>query len=570
MKKPVIEFKDFSFRYKSQNEPTLHDINLTIYEGEKVLILGPSGSGKSTIGNCINGLIPFSYEGEIKGSLKVSGIETQEANIFTISNHVGTVLQDSDAQFVGLSVGEDIAFSLENDAVARSIMLEKVKNVATIVSMQDFLEQVPYNLSGGQKQKVSLAGIMHNDVSTLLFDEPLAALDPAMGMTAIDLIDKIQKEHNKTVVIIEHRLEDVLYRHIDRIILVNDGRIILDTTPDELLSSDLLVQSGVREPLYISALKHAGVIFEKGEHLDNIEEIDFDKYKSKVIDSFHVVKHNSSKQEQEVIVEVKDVSFKYSSRNNYALENVSFKIHKGEKVSIVGKNGAGKSTIAKLICGIIRPIKGEVLINGKNYLNLSISEIGHLIGYVMQNPNQMLVKDMIRDEIALALTLNNYDQSTIDERVEKVLKMTGLYSMRNWPVSVLSYGQKKRVTIASILVLEPELIILDEPTAGQDLKHYTEIMNFIDDLNKKSNIAIIFITHDMHLAIEYTDRAIVFADGKCIGDDAVYKILSNDEIIEKANLKKTSIVTLAQKCGLDPEKYIHYFIDVEKKERENG
>ena len=570
MKKPVIEFKDFSFRYKSQNEPTLHDINLTIYEGEKVLILGPSGSGKSTIGNCINGLIPFSYEGEIKGSLKVSGIETQEANIFTISNHVGTVLQDSDAQFVGLSVGEDIAFSLENDAVARSIMLEKVKNVATIVSMQDFLEQVPYNLSGGQKQKVSLAGIMHNDVSTLLFDEPLAALDPAMGMTAIDLIDKIQKEHNKTVVIIEHRLEDVLYRHIDRIILVNDGRIILDTTPDELLSSDLLVQCGVREPLYISALKHAGVIFEKGEHLDNIEEIDFDKYKSKVIDSFHVVKHNSSKQEQEVIVEVKDVSFKYSSRNNYALENVSFKIHKGEKVSIVGKNGAGKSTIAKLICGIIRPIKGEVLINGKNYLNLSISEIGHLIGYVMQNPNQMLVKDMIRDEIALALTLNNYDQSTIDERVEKVLKMTGLYSMRNWPVSVLSYGQKKRVTIASILVLEPELIILDEPTAGQDLKHYTEIMNFIDDLNKKSNIAIIFITHDMHLAIEYTDRAIVFADGKCIGDDAVYKILSNDEIIEKANLKKTSIVTLAQKCGLDPEKYIHYFIDVEKKERENG
>lgn len=570
MKKPVIEFKDFSFRYKSQNEPTLHDINLTIYEGEKVLILGPSGSGKSTIGNCINGLIPFSYEGEIKGSLKVSGIETQEANIFTISNHVGTVLQDSDAQFVGLSVGEDIAFSLENDAVARSIMLEKVKNVATIVSMQDFLEQVPYNLSGGQKQKVSLAGIMHNDVSTLLFDEPLAALDPAMGMTAIDLIDKIQKEHNKTVVIIEHRLEDVLYRHIDRIILVNDGRIILDTTPDELLSSDLLAQSGVREPLYISALKHAGVVFEKGEHLDNIEEIDFDKYKSKVINSFHKVKHNSSKQEQEVIVEVRDVSFKYSSRNNYALENVSFKIHKGEKVSIVGKNGAGKSTIAKLICGINRPIKGEVLINGKNYLNLSISEIGHLIGYVMQNPNQMLVKDMIKEEIALALTLNSFDQATIDDRVEKVLKMTGLYSMRNWPVSVLSYGQKKRVTIASILVLEPELIILDEPTAGQDLKHYTEIMNFIDDLNKKSNIAIIFITHDMHLAIEYTDRAIVFADGKCIGDDAVYKILSNDEIIEKANLKKTSIVTLAQKCGLDPEEYIHYFIDVEKKERENG
>ncbi|MGN1405069.1 MAG: ABC transporter ATP-binding protein [Erysipelotrichaceae bacterium] len=570
MKKPVIEFKDFTFRYKSQNEPTLHDINLTIYEGEKVLILGPSGSGKSTLGNCINGLIPFSYEGEIKGSLKVSGIETKEANIFTLSNHVGTVLQDSDAQFVGLSVGEDIAFSLENDAVPRKDMLVKVDAVARIVSMQDFLDQVPYNLSGGQKQKVSLAGIMHDDVDTLLFDEPLAALDPAMGMTAIDLIDRIHKEHNKTVVIIEHRLEDVLYRHIDRIIMVNDGRILLDTTPDELLSSDTLKENGVREPLYISALKNAGIKFKPGDHLDNVEEIDFLKYKEAIKQSFKSVKLSKTRHFEEKVIEVKDVTFKYSSRNKYALKNVSFDIHKGEKVSIIGKNGAGKSTVAKLICGIIRPQSGEIKIKGQNYLNMSISQIGKLIGYVMQNPNQMLVKDMIKDEIALTLMLNNFEQSEIDKRVEKVLKMTGLYSMRNWPVSVLSYGQKKRITIASILVLEPEVIILDEPTAGQDLKHYTEIMSFIDELNRSSDIAIVFITHDMHLAIEYTDRAIVFADGECIADDTVYKVLSDDEIIEKASLKKTSIVTVAQKCGIDPEEYIHYFIDYERRERENG
>ena len=525
MKKPVIEFKDFSFRYKSQNEPTLHDINLTIYEGEKVLILGPSGSGKSTLGNCINGLIPFSYEGEIKGSLKVSGIETKEANIFTLSNHVGTVLQDSDAQFVGLSVGEDIAFSLENDAVPRKDMLVKVDAVARIVSMQDFLDQVPYNLSGGQKQKVSLAGIMHDDVDTLLFDEPLAALDPAMGMTAIDLIDKIHREHNKTIVIIEHRLEDVLYRHIDRIVMVNDGRILLDTTPDELLSSDTLRENGVREPLYISALKNAGIKFKPGDHLDNVNEIDFSKYKDDIKKSFKSVKLSEPRHSDEKVIEVKDVSFKYSSRNKYALKNVSFDIHKGEKVSIIGKNGAGKSTVAKLICGIIRPQSGEINIKGKNYISMSISQIGRLVGYVMQNPNQMLVKDMIKDEIALTLTLNNFEQSVIDERVEKVLKMTGLYPMRNWPVSVLSYGQKKRITIASILVLEPEVIILDEPTAGQDLKHYTEIMSFIDELNRKSDIAIVFITHDMHLAIEYTDRAIVFADGECIADNTYYSAL---------------------------------------------
>lgn len=569
MKKPVIEFKNFSFRYKSQNEFTLHDIDLTVYSGEKVLILGPSGSGKSTLGNCINGLIPFSYDGEIKGSCKVSGIETREANIFTLSNHVGTVLQDSDAQFVGLSVGEDIAFSLENDAVPRSEMLGKVDAVAGIVGMEEFLAALPYSLSGGQKQKVALAGIMHNQVETLLFDEPLAALDPAMGMSAIDLIDQIHKEHDKTVLIIEHRLEDVLYRHVDRIILMNDGRIQLDTTPDALLSSDILKQNGIREPLYISALKIAGVRFGENEHLDNIDELDFDKYKDAVTRAFQSVTLSQPRPKGEKIVEVSHVSFGYD-RERLVLDDVSFDICRGEKISIVGKNGAGKSTAAKLICGIIRPQKGEVRINGQDYSALSIREIGRMVGYVMQNPNQMLVKDIIKDEVGLAMSLNGFDEKLIEERTEQALRMCGLYSMRNWPVSVLSYGQKKRVTIASILVLQPDVIILDEPTAGQDHKRYTEIMSFIDRLNREYNITIVFITHDMHLAIEYTDRSIVFADGRCIADDAVFKVLSNDDIISRANLKRTSLVTLADRCGIEAEQYIHYFIDSERREREHG
>ena len=569
MKTPVIEFKDFSFRYKTQNEFTLHDINLTIYRGEKVLILGPSGSGKSTIGNCINGLIPFSFDGEIKGSCKVSGIETREANIFTISNHVGTVLQDSDAQFVGLSVGEDIAFSLENDAVPRSEMLGQVDAVAGIVGMEGFLADLPYSLSGGQKQKVSLAGIMHNDVETLLFDEPLAALDPAMGMSAIDLIDQIHKQHDKTVLIIEHRLEDVLYRHVDRIILINDGRITLDTTPNDLLRSDILKQNGIREPLYISALKNAGIRFGPDEQLDDVQKLDFDKYRDAVVGAFQGVPLSEPKTPGEKIIEVDHVTFAYN-HERLALDDVSFDIRRGEKISIVGKNGAGKSTAAKLICGIIRPQQGEVRINGKDYRAMSIREIGRMVGYVMQNPNQMLVKDMIKDEVSLAMTLNGFDEATIQERMESVLRMCGLYSMRNWPVGVLSYGQKKRITIASILVLQPDVIILDEPTAGQDYKRYTEIMNFIEVLNRDYNITIVFITHDMHLAIEYTDRSIVFADGKCIADDAVFKVLSNDDIISRANLKQTSLVTLAEHFGIDPEQYIHYFIDAERRERDNG
>jgi len=564
MKKPVIEFKDFSFRYKSHNEFTLHDINLTIYSGEKVLILGPSGSGKSTLGNCVNGLIPFSYDGEIKGSCKVSGIEVREANIFTISNHVGTVLQDSDAQFVGLSVGEDIAFSLENDAVPRPEMLEKVDAAAKIVDMDGFLEAIPYSLSGGQKQKVSLAGIMHNkDVETLLFDEPLAALDPAMGMSAIDLIDQIHKNHEKTILIIEHRLEDVLYRHVDRVILVNEGRILLDLTPDALLRSDTLRQNGIREPLYLSALKNAGVHFDEDEHLDSLEELDFAKYRDAVTAAFQNSALSAPKPKGEKIIEVSHVSYRYG-KERLALDDVSFEICRGEKISVIGKNGAGKSTAAKLICGIIRPQEGTVRLNGQDYTALSIREIGRMVGYVMQNPNQMLVKDMIRDEVSLALTLNDFEPSAIEERCEKVLRMCGLYSMRNWPVGVLSYGQKKRVTIASILVLQPDVIILDEPTAGQDYRRYTEIMQFIDTLNREYNITIVFITHDMHLAIEYTDRSIVFADGRCIADDAVFRVLSNEDVISRANLKQTSLVTLAERCGIDPEHYIHYFIDCER------
>ena len=564
----IIEFHDFGFRYQSQTEQTLHDVNLTIYQGEKVLILGPSGSGKSTLANCINGLIPFSYEGEISGSCKVAGIETKESSIFQLSKHVGTVQQDSDAQFVGLSVGEDIAFSLENDEVPRKDMLPMVLEAAKTVGMEDYLMEPPFNLSGGQKQKVALAGILHDHAEILLFDEPLAALDPAMGMTTVDLIDQIHKKENATVIIIEHRLEDVLYRHIDRIILVNEGTIQMDTTPDELLRSDVLKKNGIREPLYIAALKHAGIRFGKDEHLDNINELAIDRYKEKIQQEMKTARPYVPAEKGEELLKAEHVDFAYEERQ--VLSDVSFTVCRGEKIAIIGKNGAGKSTMAKLLCGIIRPVSGSIMVQGVNYLPLTIKEIGRKIGYVMQNPNQMLVKDMIRDEVELALILNDFSREEIDRRVEKTLKMCDLYSMRNWPVSVLSYGQRKRVTIASILALEPEVIILDEPTAGQDYQRYSEIMGFLETLNREYHITILFITHDMHLAIEYTDRAIVFADGKCIADAPVFTVLSNEGLIEQANLKQTSLVLLAKQAGIDPESYIRHFIEIEREERAHG
>ena len=566
MKKPVIEFVDFTFQYRAQAKPTLNNINLTIYEGEKVLIVGPSGSGKSTLSNCINGLVPFSNEGEISGSLKVKGKETKEMSIFELSNSVGTVLQDPDGQFIGLTVGEDIAFKLENDCVSQEEMKEKVKVVSEIVGIDTHLNSAPYSLSGGQKQRVTLAGVMVGEVDILLFDEPLASLDPATGKSAIELIDQIQKKTNKTILIIEHRLEDVLHCPVDRIIVVDNGKIAADITPGELLSSNLLVETGIREPLYITALKYAGCDIKPEMHPEHIDTLNIDSCREKLKDWYEDTIEDEQKVNNEAILEMKDVKFSYESGKEI-LHGVSFKINKGEMVSIVGRNGAGKSTISKLICGFYKPTEGQILFNGRDLINDTIKERAEKIGIVMQNPNQMISKTMIFDEVALGLKVRGVPEEEIKNRVFETLKICGLYEFRNWPISALSFGQKKRVTIASILALNPEVLILDEPTAGQDFKHYTEIMEFLKELNQKG-VTIIMITHDMHLMLEYTNRAIVLSNGLKLADDIAANVLTDEEVINKANLKETSLYELAVKAKLDnPRMFVKKFIDYDRRIR---
>lgn len=568
MKKPVIEFKDFSFQYFSQAEPTLHDINLTIYEGEKVLIVGPSGSGKSTIGHCINGLIPFSYKGNMVGTVTVDGLDTQKASLFELSKKVGTVLQDSDGQFVGLTVGEDIAFALENDCVPQEEMQKTVQQVADIVDMGTLLKSSPYELSGGQKQRVAFAGVMVGDVPALLFDEPLANLDPATGKTAIDLIDRIQKEYNKTVIIIEHRLEDVLYRHVDRVIVVSDGRIVADMTPDALIAAGTLPTLGIREPLYATALKYAGVEITEELRAGQLQTLQLNTVKNRLIAWNDARQPAPVKEEKPPILEVKNLHFQYN-RKRKILKDINFTIREGEMVSIVGTNGAGKSTLAKVICGFVTETDGEILYKGESLKGQTIKERSQKIGYVMQNPNQMICKSMIFDEVALGLRLRGVDETTIEEKVNHALQICGLYPFRKWPISALSFGQKKRVTIASILVMEPQILILDEPTAGQDYHHYTEIMEFLKSLNDQG-VTIIMITHDMHLMLEYTPHAIVINDGQKIGDSSAVDILTNADIADAANLKLTSLYDLAVKCGIDDAQgFVQHFIDYEREVARN-
>lgn len=569
-RKPIISFRNFSFQYRAQKRPTLTDIDLEIYPGERVLIAGPSGSGKSTLAGCINGLNPFSNPGACTGTLTVDGVDAPHSSLFELSAHVGTVLQDPDGQFIGLTVGEDIAFALENSCTPQDEMHAITRHAAELVGIENHLGYAPHELSGGQKQRVSLAGVMVDQVKILLFDEPLANLDPATGKQAIELIDEIQKKTDTTVLIIEHRLEDVLWRNVDRIVLVNDGTILADLRPDELLSGSLLAENGIREPLYVTALRYAGVDITPDKHPAHVDSLVLDDTDTqKLRDWFTARPRPAAQPEREPLLEVKGLSFGYQ-KGQQTLRDVSFSIGKGEMVSIVGRNGAGKSTLSKLICGFETPDAGEIFLNGKPLAEENIRRRAQHIGYVMQNPNQMISKTMIYEEVALGLQRSGLTEEQIREKVEATLRVCGLYPFRNWPISALSFGQKKRVTIASVLALDPELILLDEPTAGQDFRHYTDIMEFLRGLNARG-VTVVMITHDMHLMLEYTRRALVFCDGRLIADRTAAAVLCDPALVEQAALKETSLYTLANRCGIAPaQEFVERFIEQDREVREGG
>ncbi|WP_105111211.1 ABC transporter ATP-binding protein [Streptococcus suis] len=552
----LIEFKDFNFQYKAQQEPTLRDINLSIYKGEKVLIVGPSGSGKSTLGQCLNGIIPNIYQGSHSGQLLIDGQEAFDLSIYEKSLLVSTVLQDTDGQFIGLSVAEDLAFALENDMESQELMQQKVADWSNRLELNQLLNHRPQDLSGGQKQRVSLAGVLIDESPILLFDEPLANLDPKSGQDTIDLIDRLHQQEGATTIIIEHRLEDVLYRQVDRIVLINAGQILFNGQPDQLLQTKLLVENGIREPLYLATLRAMGYSLEQANSLSSLSGLDLTGLQSVdlLLDREEVLAKPS-------LLEVKNLNFSYPQKQ--ALKDIHFTLYKGERLAIVGKNGAGKSTLAKALCGFL-DVEGDFIWQGQSIKDDSVKERAERIGYVLQNPNQMISQTMIFDEVALGLRMRGVGQEELEKRVHKALEVCGLYSFRKWPISALSYGQKKRVTIASILVLEPEIILLDEPTAGQDERHYREMMDFLDELNRQGH-TIVMITHDMQLMLDYSDRALVVVDGQIIADQSPAEILSDAAIIDQANLKETSIFHLAQRMGVDPLALTNYYMQEERR-----
>ena len=584
---PIIEFCDFTFQYRAQSSPTLRGINLTINRGEKVAIVGQSGSGKSTLAHVINGLIPYRFPGEHSGTVKVAGIDPTQTPLHELSKIVGTVLQDPDGQFIGLTVAEDIAFSLENDLVEQSQMHSRAQQAASVVGIENRLEASPQDLSGGQKQRVSMAGVLVDDVQILLFDEPLASLDPASGQQAIETIDALHQRppEGTTVIIIEHRLEDVLHRHVDRIIVVDRGQIVADGTPNEIIASRVLTDHGIREPLYITALRMAGHNVTAADEPESVHSVHIpDNARAELVQWAREPRKTPRKPDP--ILKLENVKFGINEVE--IIKGVSTEIYRGEVVAICGTNGAGKSTLAKLICGFEKPDSGRIYLDGEDITHAPITRRGRRIGFVIQNPNQMISKTLIIEEVPLALQGLDISAEEKKRRVEQALRTCGLWAYREWPISALSYGQRKRVTIASVMVTTPEIIILDEPTAGQDWAHYTEIMEFLKGLNN-SGITVVLISHDMHLALEYTERTLVMSDGKVIAARSSASVLADPELTHAASLRTTSLFDLAVRIGaqqglldsgnehssakeesmLDPTAFIEQFIVRENEWRED-
>ena len=548
----AIEIKGLSFRYVRSEVFALKNVDLVVNEGEKLLILGPSGCGKTTLLRCINGLIPHRYRGELLGTVKVFGENVAETPIHKISLKVGTVLQDPESQFVGISVEEDVAFGLENLRFSREEMRRLVAESLSVVGLTGMEQRAPHEMSGGQKQKVALAGVLAMRPSVILFDEPLANLDPASADEILDFMDVLNREYGKTIVIVEHRFEQVLEKGVDKIAVMSDGRVVAYGTPEDIMErADLLVKIGIRLPLYAEVayqLKKRGLW--EGPLPLSVEET-ASRLKGSVRARIEgKLEVPSEKPDRKPILEFRDVHYVYPTGVK-AIRGVDLKIYPGEVVALMGPNGAGKSTLSLLSIGILKPTRGRVLVDGVDTRDATVAQLARTVGIIFQNPNHMLFKNSVEEEIAFGPKNLGYSEEEIERFVEQAMQICDLKRYRGRHPLSLSMGERKRVCIAAALSMNPRLLFFDEPTVGQDHRHSEAFMSYIKRLREKG-YTIVIITHNVNLAIEYCQRAVIMVDGKIIADGPTQKVLADEPLLKKARLKPTSITRLMKALNLPP------------------
>lgn len=548
---PILELRDVTFKYAAQKEPTLKKLNLKIRSGELVVIAGASGSGKSTLGRLISGLIPEAYPGDLTGDLLINGQVVNGQSIFERSQAVGTVLQDTNAQFVGLSVAEDVAFALENDGVATDPMHVAVLEWLERLDLGQRMNLAPQFLSGGQKQRTAMAGVLIDESPVLLLDEPLASLDQQSGSDMLDLLDRLREERGLTIILIEHRLTQVLQHNLDQLVILDAGEIQSNTEALTAVQTNCLPAYGLAEPLYIRLLKRAGIDLDETQQLLLPEQVTAPHLAEKLASTITDFPTLPTDNFWEPILTVEHLSYGYGPAEPL-FKDVNFHLDAGEIVALVGKNGSGKSTLINILTGFItdKKMTGRLRLHNQDLSKLSIKERADVIGYVIQDPNLMLTQSSVYDEVALGLRLRGYEEADIEVTVTDLLKTAGLYPMRNWPIDSLSFGQKKRLSIIAILALRPEILILDEPTAGQDAYHAQKLIAFILKLKREYELTILVVTHDMGLMCTIADRSVVLVDGEIIANGTPAAILADQDVVTAGNLQATTVHTLLQRFDL--------------------
>ena len=551
---PMIRIRDFGFRYADAAEPALRNVNLDVEQGEVVLVAGHSGSGKSTLALALNGAVPHLIEGETTGAVEVAGRLTTASKVAELAAAVGMVFQDPEVQLFALTVEDEVAMSLESYAVPREEMAARVKWAMSVCGLTGLDLNAPAKLSGGQKQRVAIAAVLAREPEILVFDSPTGNLDPVGSRSVYETIRRICDERGRTIFLVEHDMGPVIDL-VDRVIVLDKGTVAFNGSPAAAMRErELLERSGAKVPAFVRL----------AQRLEAAGAVRYPSTPMTVEQTLEPVGHvgvgttappePNSQGTVAPIISFENVTHEYETGHR-GIDDISLDIYPGEFVAICGMNGAGKTTTALHVLGLLKPTAGRVLVGGEDIAEKTVAEMARTVGLIFQNPNHQLFNDRVRAEVTFGPTNLGWSEERIAQSTESALRLVGLDVRDDRDIESLSIGQKQLVAVASVLVMEPKILILDEPTTGQDERTLAPFMNVVRRLNREG-MTVLMITHDMDVTLEYASRMVVMTAGKVIADGTPASVFLQPDILEPARLHPPEVLAMATRLNGNRPTYV--------------
>lgn len=549
----MIDVEGLWYTYPNVPEPALKDINLQINSGEFILLTGPSGCGKTTFCRCLNGLIPHFYNGEIKGDITVDGLHTRDHPTYELAKHVGLIFQNPDNQIFSLTVEKDIAFGLENLGLPKGRMVEEIDWAMDRVGIASLRERGTHELSGGQKQRLTIASVLAMHPGIIVMDEPTAYLDPMGAERIFNILHTLNEEQGITIILIEHRM-DLAVKYCNRIIVFDKGQVVSDGSPRDIFTADETRLIGVGIPRMVELgrrLRQNGVKIDipldSTEAFNNLapyfKEFRPAKTRNDLPDLNGVVGEYS----HSPIIQLRDLAYTYYTGVN-ALRGVTLDINRGEYVAVMGENGAGKTTMVKHFNGLLRPKEGKVIVDGEDIAKKSVATMARKVGLVFQNSDDQLFAEDVEEEISFALRNFGYSEEVTRERVNWALNLLDIERYKKSSPFILSGGERKRVALASVLAWNPDVLILDEPTVGQDYGQKERLKHFLLQLRTQGKTVVI-VTHDVEFVAESQPRIVLMAQGKIVADGPAKKIMTDAKDLETCSVAPPEVTKLFSKLN---------------------